>query len=59
MDLGYIFQSLFGSVWSMLNFRIRFTWLGAYFNFSLLQVFIGTLLISLGLVLVFKIINKE
>lgn len=59
MDLGSIFGTLFSSVWRIMSLRISFTWFGSYFSFSILQVIIGVLLISLGIVLFRKLITKE
>lgn len=59
MDLGSIFSSLFGAVWRMLSLRISFRWLGAPFSFTILQILLGVLIISLGITLVLKIIHSK
>ena len=59
MDLGAIFSSLFGSVWRMLSMRISFSWLGTPFSFTIGQMLIGVLIISLGITLVLKIIHSK
>ena len=59
MDLGSIFSSLFSSVWRLLSLRISFGWFGAPVSFTIAQVLIGVLIISLGITLVLKIMHKE
>ena len=59
MDLGSLFSTLFSNVWRIMSLRFSFTWFGSYFSFSILQVTIGVLIISLGIVLIKKLITKE
>ena len=58
MDLGYLFKTVISSLFNIMSRRISFVFLGNYFSFSLLTVFIGILIISLSIVLVHKLIER-
>lgn len=59
MDLGYLFSSLFNSIWRIASLRISFSWLGLPFSFTIAQVIIGVLILSLGITLVLKVIHHN
>ena len=59
MDLGNLFNTLFNAVWRMLSLRISFSWFGTPFSFTIAQVLIGVLILSLGIALVLKLIHSK
>ena len=58
MDLGNLMSAILNQLMRILSLRISFTWFGSYFSFSVLSVFIGSLILSLSCVLFLKILDR-